>query len=265
MVAEKVFAVIAESTRRDILEALAQESKAVGQLVDELGVSQPTVSKHLRVLREAGVVTMRAQGQKRFYGINTEPLALVSTWLESLGAGTAAASAAVSAAAPQPGRKAAGAGMPGRLAVVASVPVAAVAGAPATVVPAAAVAKEAAVAKVVPGGRAQDTEAGPSTVNHQPSRAAAEAAARAAAARATATRAAGNGAAAMPDKSRGVPESAVVPSLAVSRQATVVVQSHEGDGGVQGQISRSVGRAANKAADLLANLPALPAFRRRKD
>lgn len=272
MVAEKVFAVIAESTRRDILEALAQESKAVGQLVDELGVSQPTVSKHLRVLREAGVVTMRAQGQKRFYGINTEPLALVSTWLESLGAGTAAASAAVSAAAPQPGRKAAGAGMPGRLAVVASVPVAAaavaaaaVAGAPATVVPAVAVAKEAAVAKVVPGGRAQDTEAGPSTVNHQPSRAAAEAAARAAAARATATRAAGNGAAAMPDKSRGVPESAVVPSLAVSRQATVVVQSHEGDGGVQGQISRSVGRAANKAADLLANLPALPAFRRRKD
>ena len=86
MVAEKVFAVIAESTRRDILEALAQESKAVGQLVDELGVSQPTVSKHLRVLREAGVVTMRAQGQKRFYGINTEPLALVSTWLDSLGA-----------------------------------------------------------------------------------------------------------------------------------------------------------------------------------
>ncbi|MGO2540825.1 MAG: ArsR/SmtB family transcription factor, partial [Specibacter sp.] len=78
-------------------------------------------------------------------------------------------------------------------------------------------------------------------------------------------RVAGNGAAAMPDKSRGATEAVVVPSLAVSRQAGAVVQSHEGDGGVQGQISRSVGRAANKAADLLANLPALPAFRRRKD
>ena len=87
MVVEEVFAVIAEGTRRDILASLAREHKAVGQLVDELGVSQPTVSKHLRVLREAGVVTMRAQGQKRFYSINTAPLTLVSDWLHGLGAG----------------------------------------------------------------------------------------------------------------------------------------------------------------------------------
>jgi DNA-binding transcriptional ArsR family regulator len=64
---DDVFAVIAESTRRQILENLRDGDKAVGELVIELQVSQPTVSKHLKVLREAGLVTMRAQGQKRFY------------------------------------------------------------------------------------------------------------------------------------------------------------------------------------------------------
>uniref|UniRef100_UPI00258D360D ArsR/SmtB family transcription factor n=1 Tax=Arthrobacter sp. TaxID=1667 RepID=UPI00258D360D len=107
MVVEAVFAVIAEGTRRDILEALATEHKAVGQLVEELGVSQPTVSKHLRVLREAGVVTMRAQGQKRYYSINTEPLSMVSEWLHGLGAG--AATAPRPAAAPKPRDRAAAA------------------------------------------------------------------------------------------------------------------------------------------------------------
>lgn len=263
MVAEKVFAVIAESTRRDILEALAQESKAVGQLVDELGVSQPTVSKHLRVLREAGVVTMRAQGQKRFYGINTVPLALVSTWLDSLGAGITAAS--VNAVAPQPGRQSADAGTPGRLTAVASVPAAvavaggsAPSGTPITVAPAAA------VAKTAPGRQTENRESGSSAANHPASRAAGGAAGTAAA-QAPAGRAAGDGAAAMPGKSHGATDASVVPSLAVSRQTGAVVQSHDADGGMQGQISRSVGRAANKAADLLANLPALPAFRRRKD
>lgn len=86
MVADELFSVIAERTRRDILSALAHEQKAVGQLVDELGVSQPTVSKHLKVLREAGVVRIRAQGQRRFYSINTEPLSQVARWLDSIGA-----------------------------------------------------------------------------------------------------------------------------------------------------------------------------------
>lgn len=81
MAIDDVFAVIAETTRREILASLRSEDKAVGELVGELGVSQPTVSKHLKVLREAGLVTMRAQGQKRFYSLRAEPLREVVTWL----------------------------------------------------------------------------------------------------------------------------------------------------------------------------------------
>ncbi|MCY0904003.1 ArsR/SmtB family transcription factor [Arthrobacter sp. H14-L1] len=81
MVNDDVFAVIAEVTRRDILDSLKAGDKAVGQLVDELGASQPTISKHLRVLREASLVTMRAEGQKRFYALNPTGLHLVSGWL----------------------------------------------------------------------------------------------------------------------------------------------------------------------------------------
>lgn len=78
---DDVFAVIAEGTRRQILENLRDGDKAVGELVVELQVSQPTVSKHLKVLREAGLVTMRAQGQKRFYSLDIAPLGLVRDWL----------------------------------------------------------------------------------------------------------------------------------------------------------------------------------------
>ncbi|TKV26432.1 winged helix-turn-helix transcriptional regulator [Arthrobacter sp. NamB2] len=78
---DDVFAVIAEGTRRQILENLRDGDKAVGELVVELQVSQPTVSKHLKVLREAGLVSMRAQGQKRYYSLDTAPLALVRQWL----------------------------------------------------------------------------------------------------------------------------------------------------------------------------------------
>jgi DNA-binding transcriptional ArsR family regulator len=80
---DDVFAVIAERTRRDILESLRSEGKSVGQLVGELQVSQPTVSKHLKVLREAGLVSMRAQGQKRFYSLEPTPLLTVQDWLEA--------------------------------------------------------------------------------------------------------------------------------------------------------------------------------------
>ncbi|MDQ4503770.1 metalloregulator ArsR/SmtB family transcription factor [Sinomonas sp. ASV322] len=79
-----IFAVIADQTRRDILQELRAGDKAVGELVDALDASQPTVSKHLRVLRDAGLVTTRAQGQKRFYGLRLEPLAEVGGWLTSL-------------------------------------------------------------------------------------------------------------------------------------------------------------------------------------
>lgn len=81
MVIDDVFAVIAEATRREILTSLRAGDKAVGELVEELGVSQPTVSKHLKVLREAGLVRMRAQGQRRFYTLEPTPLVPVATWL----------------------------------------------------------------------------------------------------------------------------------------------------------------------------------------
>ncbi|MFS0717707.1 metalloregulator ArsR/SmtB family transcription factor [Arthrobacter sp. 1P04PC] len=81
MVTDDVFAVIAESTRREILMALRDGDKAVGELVQELEASQPTISKHLKVLREADLVSMRAQGQKRYYALNPGPLADVASWL----------------------------------------------------------------------------------------------------------------------------------------------------------------------------------------
>ncbi|MCF3138087.1 metalloregulator ArsR/SmtB family transcription factor [Paenarthrobacter sp. AR 02] len=105
MVTDDVFAVIAEATRRDILVSLRSGDKAVGELVEELAASQPTISKHLKVLREADLVSMRAQGQKRFYALNPKPLAGVVSWLETFDVGPAAPAAVapsteVAAAAP---------------------------------------------------------------------------------------------------------------------------------------------------------------------
>ncbi|XAS71471.1 metalloregulator ArsR/SmtB family transcription factor [Micrococcaceae bacterium Sec5.1] len=93
MVTDDVFAVIAEATRRDILVSLRSGDKAVGELVEELAASQPTISKHLKVLREADLVSMRAQGQKRYYALNPKPLAGVATWLETFDVGPSAAAA----------------------------------------------------------------------------------------------------------------------------------------------------------------------------
>ncbi|WP_028279495.1 metalloregulator ArsR/SmtB family transcription factor [Arthrobacter sp. H5] len=93
MVIDDVFAVIAEATRREILASLRTGDKAVGELVEELAVSQPTVSKHLKVLREAGLVSMRAQGQKRFYSLNSGPLQEIARWLAEFDLPRAAGSA----------------------------------------------------------------------------------------------------------------------------------------------------------------------------
>ncbi len=79
-----IFAVIADRTRRDILDTLRSGDKAVGELVEALAASQPTVSKHLKVLRDAGLVTTRAQGQKRYYTLRLEPLDDVGAWLAGL-------------------------------------------------------------------------------------------------------------------------------------------------------------------------------------
>ncbi|WP_423919132.1 ArsR/SmtB family transcription factor [Frigoribacterium sp. 2-23] len=93
-----IFAVIADGTRRDLLKVLLDRRLgaapatasttgagpgeiSVGEIVTELGLSQPTVSKHLRVLRDAGLVHVREVGQHRYYGIELAPLDVVDDWL----------------------------------------------------------------------------------------------------------------------------------------------------------------------------------------
>jgi DNA-binding transcriptional ArsR family regulator len=75
--------VLAEPRRLAILEILREGEQPVGNLVDRLGVSQPAVSKHLRVLRDAGLVDVRADAQRRFYRIRAEPLAELDDWLSA--------------------------------------------------------------------------------------------------------------------------------------------------------------------------------------
>ena len=75
------FTVIAEPSRRDILDLLREGERPVGDLVDALGLSQPSVSKHLRVLREAGLVEVRADAQRRLYRLRPQPLVELDDWL----------------------------------------------------------------------------------------------------------------------------------------------------------------------------------------
>jgi DNA-binding transcriptional ArsR family regulator len=75
------FEVLAEPNRRRILDLLRAEERPVGELVRELDVSQPAVSKHLRVLREAGLVTVRPEAQRRLYRVAPEPLKEMDEWL----------------------------------------------------------------------------------------------------------------------------------------------------------------------------------------
>ena len=111
-----IFDVIADGTRRDILQLLRERSAAgeegtsVSQIVQELGVSQPTVSKHLKVLREAHLVSVREEGQHRFYSIAAGPLEQVDDWLVPFlldESDTAAAAASVSAPLPESAARAA--------------------------------------------------------------------------------------------------------------------------------------------------------------
>lgn len=76
-----IFDVIADPTRRKILDLLRLRPCLVGELVDELGISQPGVSKQLRVLREAGLVDVRRDAQRRWYVLRPEPLQEVDEWL----------------------------------------------------------------------------------------------------------------------------------------------------------------------------------------
>jgi DNA-binding transcriptional ArsR family regulator len=76
-----VFDVVAEPNRRRILDLLCAAERPVGELVDALSLSQPAVSKHLRVLREAGLVEVRIDAQRRLYRLRAEPLREIDEWL----------------------------------------------------------------------------------------------------------------------------------------------------------------------------------------
>lgn len=85
-----IFDVVSDSTRRDLLRVLLEKYVAgssgtgeisVGDLVERLGLSQPTVSKHLKVLRDHGLVSVREEGQHRYYKLDVAPLEELETWL----------------------------------------------------------------------------------------------------------------------------------------------------------------------------------------
>ena len=76
------FEVLAEPVRRRILDLLRERPRLVGELTAELGLSQPGTSKHLRVLREAGLVRVRSEAQRRWYELDPAPLVEIDEWLE---------------------------------------------------------------------------------------------------------------------------------------------------------------------------------------
>lgn len=75
------FEVLAQPIRRSILDRLRHREHLVGELAEALGLPQPVTSKHLRVLRDAGLVSVRVDGPRRWYGLRVEPLAEVDDWL----------------------------------------------------------------------------------------------------------------------------------------------------------------------------------------
>jgi DNA-binding transcriptional ArsR family regulator len=76
------FELVADANRRQILDLLRERERSVGELVARLGLTQPAVSKHLRTLREAGLVRVRRDAQRRWYQLRAEPLAELDAWLE---------------------------------------------------------------------------------------------------------------------------------------------------------------------------------------
>ena len=75
------FEVIAEPNRRRILDLLVEGERPVGELVERVALSQPAVSKHLRILREARLVEVRGEAQRRLYSVRPEPLQAIDEWL----------------------------------------------------------------------------------------------------------------------------------------------------------------------------------------
>jgi DNA-binding transcriptional ArsR family regulator len=81
-IVESPFVTLAEPNRRAILSLLLSSERSVGEIEDELGMSQPSVSKHLRVLRETGFVEARIEAQRRLYRLRPEPLMELDIWLD---------------------------------------------------------------------------------------------------------------------------------------------------------------------------------------
>jgi DNA-binding transcriptional ArsR family regulator len=76
------FAAVGDPSRREILDLLRDGTRSVGEIVERTGLSQPGVSKHLRVLREHGLVRVRRDAQRRLYDLDPAPLAELDAWLE---------------------------------------------------------------------------------------------------------------------------------------------------------------------------------------
>lgn len=77
-----VFEVVAESARREILDLLIDGPRPVGELVRRTGLSQPNTSRHLRILREAGLVSSSRDGQRRLYALHADGFAQLESWLD---------------------------------------------------------------------------------------------------------------------------------------------------------------------------------------
>lgn len=77
-----LFEVLAEPNRRHILDLIRKRERSVGELVERLAISQPGVSKHLRALRQAGLVSVRVEAQRRCYRLRPKPLLELEAWLE---------------------------------------------------------------------------------------------------------------------------------------------------------------------------------------
>ena len=81
MASSAAWTALADPRRRAVLEHLLDRPRSVNELADHLGLSQPTTSKHLRVLRESGLVTVRQDRQRRLYAIDPQPMAELHEWL----------------------------------------------------------------------------------------------------------------------------------------------------------------------------------------
>src|SRR3954468_19380296 len=78
------FAALADDTRMQIVEALAADDRSGSELVELFTISQPAISRHLRLLREAGVVTVQPNGKQRIYRLNPSSLTEMSTWADRI-------------------------------------------------------------------------------------------------------------------------------------------------------------------------------------